>query len=491
MVALLVFFVGFMMFSTAGWIVKKFGEVTYEQIMFHLNMPFASEIRMMMSYFKNTVMTGLIITLVLVLLFCCKYKFHVKIIDEFRAWVYKKRNMLSVVWLVFCVVFVFFKMNVWNMITFHKYKSETSNFYEENYVKPQDTNIVFPKQKRNLILIFAESMEATYAVTPKHNYFGADLISGLHKLANENISFSDNEYIGGAHPIDGTQWTQAGLFAQTCGAPIQLPINDPNWFHPKEGFFPKAWCLYDILKEQGYNLTALIGSNGEFAAMDKFVETHGKQKLLDTNFYAKRDGIKLSFEKTTKLPDKQVFEYAKEELRELSSQEKPFVFTVMTLDTHYGTYRFDDSVCERKFGPHNNIENVVSCSDKQVVGFVEWLKTQDFYKNSVVVVVGDHLTMNERFNKDMDRKPINMFINSPVAAAKTKNRIFTPFDIYPTIIESLGAKIEGHRLGLGTSLFSDLPTLTEGKMTVKDMDINVRKKSKIYDWMLYGKDVHK
>ena len=123
MVALLVFFVGFMMFSTAGWIVKKFGEVTYEQIMFHLNMPFASEIRMMMSYFKNTVMTGLIITLVLVLLFCCKYKFHVKIIDEFRAWVYKKRNMLSVVWLVFCVVFVFFKMNVWNMITFHKYKS--------------------------------------------------------------------------------------------------------------------------------------------------------------------------------------------------------------------------------------------------------------------------------------------------------------------------------------------------------------------------------
>lgn len=491
MFALFIVFVGFMLFSSANWVVRKFGEVTYEQIMFHLNMPFASETRMMLSYAKNTVMTGAIIVLVLTLLFCHKYKFHIKLIDKFREFVYQKRNFLSSMWLVFCVVFVFFKMNVWNMITFHKYKSETSNFYEENYVIPQDTKITFPIKKPNLILLFAESFETTYGKTPNRNYFGADLIPNIHKLANENISFSDNEFLGGAFEIDGTQWTQAGLFAQTCGAPIQLPINDPNWFHPKEGFFPKAWCLYDILEQQGYNLVSLIGSNGEFAGMDKFVETHGKQKLLDTNFFAKRDGIELSLEKTTKLPDSQVFAYAKEELNKLKKENKPFAFTLMTLDTHYGTYRFADDVCERKFGPHNNIENVVSCSDKQISNFIEWIKEQDFYNNTVVVIIGDHLTMNQRFTKDMDRKLVNVFINTPVAAINTKNRIFTPFDIYPTIIESLGAKIDGHRLGLGTSLFSDVPTLTEGKLKIEDLDIEVRKKSKIYDWLLYGKKVRK
>ena len=490
MLALLVFFIGFMLFSSANWIVRKFGEVTYEQIMFHLNMPFSSEIRIMMSFFKNTVMTGLIISVILFVLFCHKYKFHVKVIDAFRNWVYQKRGVLSLGWLVFCVVFVFFKMNVWNMITYHQYKSLTSSFYEENYVIPQNAKIAFPTQKKNLILIFAESIEASYAKTPKHDYFGSDLIAGLHDLANKNIHFSDNEFLGGSYQIDGTQWTQAGLFAQTCGAPIQLPINDPNWFHPKNGFFPKAWCLYDILQEQGYEQSFLIGSNGEFAGMNKFVETHGNQKLLDTNFYAKRDGLKLSFEKTTKLYDKQVFAYAKEELEVLKKQNKPFVFTMMTLDTHYGTAKFSDDICERKYGPHNNIENVVSCSDKQITDFVNWLKEQDFYNNSVVVIVGDHLTMNNRFTKDMDRKPINIFINSPVAANKTKNRIFTPFDLYPTIVESLGAKIDGHRLGLGTSMFSDEPTLTEGKMSVEHMDVEVRKKSKIYDWMLYGKDVY-
>lgn len=490
MLSLLIFFLGFMLFSSANWVVKKFGEVTYEQIMFHLNMPFSSEIRMVMSFLKHTVMTGTILVVVLALFFCHKYKFHVKVLDAFRSFVYQKRLLLSSAWFAFCIVFVFFRMNVWNMITYHQYKSETSNFYEENYVIPQQTKITFPANKHNLILIFAESIEATYAQTPEHDYFGADLIAGLHNLAQNNINFSDNGHLGGSYQIDGTQWTQAGLFAQTCGAPIQLPINDPNWFHPKEGFFPKAWCLYDILKAEGYDLSFLIGSNGEFAGMDKFVETHGRQKLLDTNFYAERDGIKLSFEKTTKLPDSQVFAYAKEELETLSKQNKPFAFTLMTLDTHYGTAKFADGICERKYGPHNNIENVVSCSDRQITTFIEWLQQQDFYKNTVVVVVGDHLTMNPFFTKEMNRKPLNIFINSPIAADKTHNRIFTPFDVYPTIVESLGAKIDGHRLGLGTSMFSDLPTLTEGAMSVDDMDISVRKKSKLYDWMLYGKNVH-
>ena len=53
----------------------------------------------------------------------------------------------------------------------------------------------------------------------------------------------------------------------------------------------------------------------------------------------------------------------------------------------------------------------------------------------------------------------------------------------------MGAKISGHRLGLGTSLFSDVPTLAEEKMTIKEMNIGVRKSSEIYDWLLYGKEL--
>ena len=222
MLALLIFFVGFMLFSSANWVIDKFGEVTYEQILFHLNMPFSSEIRMVMSFLKNTVMTGVIIAVVLALFFCQKYRLHIKILDKFRDFVNKRRIKLSLVWLLFCVVFVFFRMNVWNMITFHQYKSVTSNFYEENYVIPQRTQITFPKNKPNLILLFAESIEATYAKTPEHDYFKADLIPNMHKLAKDNINFSNSEYLGGSYSIDGTQWTQAALFAQTCGTALTV-----------------------------------------------------------------------------------------------------------------------------------------------------------------------------------------------------------------------------------------------------------------------------
>ena len=210
----IIIFLGFMLFSSANWVVRKFGPVTYEQIMFHLNMPFHSEIRLILSYLQNTVMTGAIVVLVLWLLFSGKYRLKWSSIERIRTKIYEYRWVLCLIWFVFCVAYYCWRMNVWAMITYRSYKREMSNFYEQYYVLPQNTEVSFPHQKRNLILIFMESMEATFAQTPEHNYYQDDLIPQLHKLAQENISFSDSQYLGGEFPIDGTQWTQAGLFAK-------------------------------------------------------------------------------------------------------------------------------------------------------------------------------------------------------------------------------------------------------------------------------------
>ena len=485
-----IFLLGYILFSSANWIIRKFGKVTYEQIMFHLNMPYTSERKMVISYIQNTFLTGLLILIGLFLLFYPLYPKCLSFFNPFRKKFFSYRFPLSLMWLFFCIGWFCVRMNVKDMIFYSQYEFEISNFYELFYSSPEEAKIAFPKNKKNLILIFAESMEATYAQSPSHNYFGKNLIPELSNLANKYINFSHDSYIGGSFQIDGTQWTQAGLFSQTCGVPIQLPINNANWFHPANGFFPKAYCLYDILKKEGYLESFLIGSSGSFAGMDKFVETHGKQHLLDVNYIAKKEGFLTSFKNTTKIPDKKLFQYAKEELLKLNKENKPFVFTVMTLDSHYGTHHFEESECVYQFGKEKNIENVISCADHQITKFITWIMQQDFYKNSVIIVLGDHLTMNNRFTEDMDRKPLNIFINSPRKAFHIKNRIFTPFDIYPTIIESMGIDIKDHRLGLGTSLYSDIPTLTEEKMTIQEMDINVRKKSKIYDYLLYGKNVY-
>lgn len=59
------------------------------------------------------------------------------------------------------------------------------------------------------------------------------------------------------------------------------------------------------------------------------------------------------------------------------------------------------------------------------------------------------------------RHVYNCFINAPVKTANTQNRSFCAFDILPTTLAAIGCTIEGDRLGLGTNLFSQTPTLIE------------------------------
>lgn len=65
------------------------------------------------------------------------------------------------------------------------------------------------------------------------------------------------------------------------------------------------------------------------------------------------------------------------------------------------------------------------------------------------------------------------------------NREFGHFDIFPTILDSLGVNIKNNRLGLGVDLVSKEKTLLENK---EDFDLkDLSKKSKIYENFLYQK----
>ena len=67
----------------------------------------------------------------------------------------------------------------------------------------------------------------------------------------------------------------------------------------------------------------------------------------------------------------------------------------------------------------------------------------------------------EDVNGDYNRTIYNCIINAPVEPVNEKNRVFGTYDMFPTTLAALGVEIEGNRLGLGTNLFSDVPTLAE------------------------------
>ena len=63
--SIFLFFLSYMLMSSARWAIRKFGEMSYEQVIFHLNTPLDSEIRLIYSYLQNTVMIAVILVVVL------------------------------------------------------------------------------------------------------------------------------------------------------------------------------------------------------------------------------------------------------------------------------------------------------------------------------------------------------------------------------------------------------------------------------------------
>ena len=82
--------------------------------------------------------------------------------------------------------------------------------------------------------------------------------------------------------------------------------------------------------------------------------------------------------------------------------------------------------------------------------------------------------------KNYDRTIYNAFINSKIKTSNNKNRQFNNFDLYPTILSSIGFSIEGDKLGLGTNLFSTKKTLTE-EIGKEKLEKELLKKSKYYE----------
>ena len=272
------------------------------------------------------------------------------------------------------------------------------------------------------------------------------------------------------------------LFAQTSGLPLTIPI-DGNSMNTQESFLPDVTALGDILEDAGYTQTFMIGSDGDFGGRTLYFTDHGNYGIEDYYYFRNLGKFPEDYKVWWGFEDEKLFEYAKEKLTELGQQSQPFNFTMLTVDTHFED-GYTCELCGTEYG-ENTYANVMACSSRQLSGFIEWIRQQDFYENTTIVISGDHRTMDKDFCADVDsayeRNVYTAYINSAVQPADPqRRRDYTTFDAFPTTLAGLGVEIEGDRLGLGTNLFSDTMTLTElyGRDRV---DSELQKKSELME----------
>ena len=473
--------------GVCDWFNLTFG-VSLEEILFTVTSPLeGSDISFFedaIQYLKPTFFYAFVVLLVLILSWIVfkKIKINISLVIKRKKFLfdfYKVYRGICFVLTVVCLVQVIrYGDSSLQISTYISRKLQKTTIYEEQYVHPDSVSISNDGEKKNIIYIYLESMETTYASREAGGEQDTiNYIPNLTALADKYISFSHNDKLGGSSLTTGSGWTMGALFSTTSGIPFSFPV-EGNSMNGYQEFAPGVTALGDVLEKEGYNQVFLCGSDGNFAGRAKYFEQHGNYKVLDY-FYAKDMGyIPEDHYVWWGYEDAYLYEIAKTELLKIASEEEPFNFTMLTVDTHH----VDGYVCDQCRNEYpDQLGNVLACADRQINEFVTWCQQQDFYEDTVIVILGDHFRMDNSLVNDVnDRRVYNCIINSDTKVKNDlHNREFTSLDWFPTVLAAMGYEIEGNRLGMGTNLFSEKATLTE-ELGFEEFNTELSKYSQYY-----------
>ena len=465
-------FVGYLCLFISLWGKTEFGDMSIDQLIINLVSPVSgANDTDFVSALEGPVLLTILATSVTVLLFVVLRRILAQKQDlpKSRALLFLRRHFAGIASAVILLGGLSYGIYAYHLTdVIHAYLSK-STIIDDNYVDPRDVNIQFPEKKRNLIHIYLESMENSYMSKDLGGFMDENLIPELTQLATEGYSFSHlDQGFGGPQSAVGTTWSVASMVNMTTGLPMKTPT-EPNAYGSADNFLPGAYTLGDLLAQQGYEQTLMFGADADFGGLTYYYRSHGDFKIMDYK-YAKQNGlIPKNYQVWWGFEDDKLFSFAKEEITRLSQTGKPFHFAMETADTH----RPDGYLSPHAPTPHENqYANVLSYNSAQVYEFVRWIQQQPFYDNTTVVIIGDHLSMETNFfefydfDEDYHRSQYNVILNPAPSVPQKRdemmfNRVYANFDMFPTILSSMGVTIEGSRLGIGTDLFSGEKTLFE------------------------------
>ena len=486
--AAVIFAGGVLLFFTFRWLANKYDKVSLDQILYQLKTKasgtgsdvISSAVVEVGLYGALSILLGLVLWYILsgrVKKFAGMPLYGRWCQTNICAFFAQKSFLLSLTVLFFALMAGVFWLHVPSYVETQR---EESDFIEEHYVDPNTVELTFPQEKRNLIYIYLESMENTFADPSAGGLITDNFIPELTALAENNVNFSHTDSLGGAYSYAGTTWTAAAMVTQTAGLTVKVPLTADN-YGGENAYLPGAVSLGAILEKAGYRQVLLLGSDAGFAGRDSYFSEHGNYEILDINALKAQGRLAEDYYEWWGYEDEKLFGYAKEELLKLAESEEPFNFTLLTADTHFPD-GYHCRLCRDEY--EEPYPNVLHCSARQVAEFVEWIKAQPFYENTTIVISGDHLTMDptlmETVNEEYVRTIYNCIIHAPLEPVQEKNREFGTFDMLPTTLGALGISVEGERMGLGTNLFSDVKTLTE-EYGFETLDEELQKNSLFYN----------
>ena len=330
--------------------------------------------------------------------------------------------------------------------------TKPGTWLERQYVEP--ILLETPRDPPNLLLMYLESTERTYADRER---FG-DAYADLDAIGEQGL------VVEGVRQLDNTGWTMAGMIASQCGTPLMpAGLLHDRQFSPLDQVVPGVACLGDLLSEQDYRLSYMGGASIAFAGKGLFYTGHGfdtvlgreeLQPQLDDPDYVNNWG----------LYDDSLYEFGLQELRRLDAQDGPWGLVNLSISGH-APNGYPAQACIERQGEFDGVDILYSieCSAWLARDFLQRAEAEGLLDNTVVVIASDHLTMRVSVWEQLiqgERDNTFMLLGPGLPNGRIR-REASMVDLFPTILEAMGFTIDWHRAGLGVSLLADEPTLVE------------------------------
>lgn len=246
-------FVASMLVLGSNWVIHIFGDINVDQIVYTLANAEGTDTTNIYTFINNVLIPSILISILFYFILHFIYKINV---ISFPKWTSRFIQVMMVLLLLIASTTYGLKHFGWSKIV--NYFSD-STFIRKNIVNAKDTTVSFSGEKRNLIYIFVESLETSYASKDKGGDQNFNLLQPLMDVDPNSINFSNTEKYGGQQQLPGMDYTAAGIIAQTSGLPLKFGGNytqedlRENASGKKiNNMLPGIKSLGEILKENGY-----------------------------------------------------------------------------------------------------------------------------------------------------------------------------------------------------------------------------------------------
>ncbi|MDC1106428.1 LTA synthase family protein [Prolixibacteraceae bacterium] len=291
------------------------------------------------------------------------------------------------------------------------------------------------KRPKNVVIFLQESLGAEYVGC----LGGLPLTPNIDSLSNDGLLLT-NLYSTGTRTVRGIEGTVAGFLPTPGRSVVKLGKSTNNFF-----------TVAALLKSLGYDTNFVYGGMSNFDDMKTFFKGNGIQNVYDEPTFTNP-----KFKGAWGVCDEDLVIKANDVFKQKG--DKPF-FALMLSTSNHAPFEYPENSIELydKENPAT-VHNAMKYADHAIGRFFEMAKKEEYFKNTIFVIIADH---NTRTYGDaivpVHKFHIPALILGPDVPKERLNTLSSQVDIVPTVLSLAG--IESNHPMIG----NDLTTLPKDK----------------------------